>query len=449
MATSDNTDYQIFDMPYKEAYTAKIEFETQINEKQKGREQRYPKWTYPKRTFTLKFDKNFSDREKLEDFFINVMATGGKFWWTWEADKGGNDRQYLCSFDSDSFKENIQYFGYTDCELSFICIDDSPIEAVSAFNFYHKSECEHSIDFYRIIDKVFTATNTQKIYWDSPKKKWTLQFEKDPETRKLIENFFIAKRGRFRSFNWVWLKSRGGDGNTYHVRFDTDSLQLDVDYMGYATFQIQLVEVFPNTNPLLEVEKDEIIPRKLLQIDLAGGGIHILDNETLAALEYDGVEYIGAPLSHGDITKDDNSSVSKLNISLSNVGLGISGIIGARGDVVTNAPAVLTLVFLDVNTNELIPGVQQILYAGKCNNLALDYENASMDIETPLGGYEKQCPVMKYRATCQVRRFKDCRCGYTGTATSCDRTFDRCKELGNQANFRGFPTMYEELVIKV
>ena len=40
MATSDNTDYQIFDMPYKEAYTAKIEFETQINEKQKGREQR-------------------------------------------------------------------------------------------------------------------------------------------------------------------------------------------------------------------------------------------------------------------------------------------------------------------------------------------------------------------------------------------------------------------------
>ena len=59
MATTETTDYLIFDMPYKEAYTTKIEFETQINEKQKGREQRYPKWTYPKRTFTLKFDKNF------------------------------------------------------------------------------------------------------------------------------------------------------------------------------------------------------------------------------------------------------------------------------------------------------------------------------------------------------------------------------------------------------
>ena len=169
----------------------------------------------------------------------------------------------------------------------------------------------------------------------------------------------------------------------------------------------------------------------------------------LSYLVYNGNEYLGAPLTHGEITKDDNSSVSKLNISLSNVALSISAIVGTRGDVITNSPAVLTLVFLDVNTNTLIANSAQILYAGKCNNLTLDYENASMDIETPLGGYEKQCPVMKYRASCQVRRFKDCRCGYTGEETSCDRTFDRCKELGNEANFRGFPTMYEESVVKV
>ena len=447
MADTINTDYLIFDIPYKEAYTAKIEFDTQINEKQKGYEQRYPKWTYPKRTFTLKFDKNQEDREKLEDFYINVMMTGGKL--DWEENKGGNGKRYLCSFESDSFKQNIKDFGYTDCELSFICIDDSRMEDIELFNFYHKADCESSIDFYRIMDKVFTATNTQKIYWNTPKKKWTLQFEKDPQTRKLIENFFIAKRGRFRSFNWTWLKSRGGDGNTYHVRFDTDCLQLDIDYLGYSTFQLQLVEVFPNTNPLLEVEKDEIIPRKLLELNLSGGGVYILDNETLNTLIYGGKEFIGAPLSHDEIKKDDNSSVSKLNISLSNVGLGISSIIGTRGDVITNANAILTLVFLDVNTNQIIPNIQQVLYAGKCNNLNLDYETASIDIETPLGGYEKQCPVMKYRATCQVRRFKDCRCNYKGNATTCDRTYTRCKELGNQENFRGFPTMYQELVIKV
>lgn len=199
----------------------------------------------------------------------------------------------------------------------------------------------------------------------------------------------------------------------------------------------------------MEVEKDEIIPRRLLKIELEGGSIFILDNETLEVLRYNGEEYLGAPLSFDEIKRDDNSSVSKLEINLSNVGLAISGIIGQRGDVITNAPAVLTLVFLDVNTNILQPDLKQILYAGRCNNLKLDYEDATMDIETSLGGYEIQAPIMKYRTTCQVRRFKDCRCGYTGEETSCDRTFDRCKELGNQENFRGFPQMYNELVIKV
>jgi len=438
-----------FNFEYKEAYTSVIEFSTQINEKHKGKEQRYPNWTYPKRTFTLKFDKNFSDRQALENFFINVMQNGGKFYWTWETSKGGNGKTYTCFFESETFKQNIKNLGYTECELALCTIDDSATTSVGAFDFYHTAECEHSIDFYRIIDNVFTAQNNMKTWWDSPKKSWTLTFDKDPETRKQLENYFIAKRGRFRAFEWTWETSRGGDGQTYTVRFDSDSLQLDIDKFGYATLQIQLKEVFSSENIYVEAEKDEIIPRKLLKIDFTGGGIKILDNETLQVLTYNNDDYLGAPLTHGEIVKDDNSSVSKLNINLSNVALSISGIIGARGDVITNAPAVLMLVFLNVNTNQIIANSQKILYSGKCNNLILNYENASVDIETPLGGYEKICPVAKYRASCQVRRFKDSRCGYSGNETSCDRTFARCKELGNEENFRGFPTMYKELVIKV
>ena len=438
-----------FNFEYQEAYTSSITFDTQINEKQKGKEQRYPKWTYPKRVFTLKFDKNFENRQELENFFIKVMQSGGKFYWVWEKDKGGNGKRYTCFFENESFKQNIKNLGYTECEVSIVCIDNSAVEAVGNFDFYHDAECEHSLEYYRVMDSVFTAANNIKVWWDSPKKSWTLKMDKDPEACKKLEDFFIAKRGRFRSFDWTWEKSKGGDGKTYHVRFDSDTLQMDMDKFGYATLQIQLKEVFPTANPLLEVEKDEIIPRKLLKLDLQGGAIRIIDNETLEILEYNGENYIGAPLSHGEITHDNNSSVSKLNITLSNVALAISSIIGNRGDVITNAEAIFTLVFINVNTNAIITNLSQILYAGKCNNLTLNYEDATVDIETPLGGYEKQCPVMKYRATCQVRRFKDCRCGYIGAETSCDRTYTRCKELGNESNFRGFPTMYKELVIKV
>nr|DAF65589.1 MAG TPA: minor tail protein [Caudoviricetes sp.] len=438
-----------FNIDYQRAYTSTIEFQTQINEKQQGREQRYPKWTYPKRTFTLKFDKNFAGRQELENFFIEVMGQAGKFYWVWDEARGGNGKTYTCNFDSDSFKQNIKDLGYTECELKLVAIDETLPAQNAKLDFWHKAECENSIEFYTVIDKVFTFQNNRKAWWSKPKKSWTLTFDKSSETRKKIENFFIQKRGKFRSFQWTWDKERGGDGQTYTVRFDDDTLQSDIQELGYGNIQIKLKEVFASTNPLSEVEKDEIIPRKLLKIELEGGNILVLDNETLDTLIYNGDTYIGAPLSHGEITKDDNSAVNKVSIELSNVALQISGIIGNRGDVINNAPATLTLVFLDLNKNTIISGYTQILYAGKCNNLELNYETAKMDIETSLGGYEIQAPIMKYRTSCQVRRFKDCRCGYKGTDfTTCDRTWANCQERNNTANFRGFPSIPAETIIK-
>lgn len=443
------TTYPTFNIPYKDAYTSEIEFKTQINEMQKGQEQRYPVWTYPKRTFTLKFDKSFEGRQELENFYINVMSNyGGRFYFEWEESKGGNGETYLCWIDSDSFEQNIKDYGFTDAQLKLVCIDDTEIEEVESLNFYHKAEANYNIAFNTIRDKILTSTYKLRNLWQAPRRSWTITFQKNDETRKQIEAFFIAKRGKFRVFQWKWDKKYGGDDQTYNVRFDDDTLQMDIEEYGFSEFQIKLKEVIP-TNPLSEYDKDEIIPRKLLKIELEGGDINILDNETLDALLYDGVEYVGAPLEHGNITKDDNSAVNKLEIKLSNIGLGISSIIGNRGDVISNAPATLTMVLLNVNTNEIISGAVAVIFAGRCNNLTLDNEYAKMDIETPIGGFEYNCPVIKYRTSCQVRRFKDVRCGYNGLETSCDRTLTRCKALGNQANFRGFPSIPAETVIKV
>lgn len=439
----------VFNISYQRAYTSTIEFQTQINEKQKGREQRYPKWTYPKRTFTLKFDKNFTGRQELENFFIEVMGQAGKFLWTWEESKGGNGKTYTCTFDSDSFKQNIKDLGYTECELKLVAIDDVLPEQISKLDFYHQAECESSLDFYTVIDRVFTFQNNRKSWWDKPKKSWTLTFDKTPEARKQIEDFFIQKRGKFRAFEWTWEKERGGDGKTYAVRFDDDILQSDIEELGYGQIQVKLKEVFGTPNPLNEVEKDEVIPRKLLKIEVEGGNIMVLDNETLDTFIYNGDTYIGAPLSHGELVKDDNSAVNKLGIELSNVALQISGIIANRGDVLNNAPAILTLVFLDLKSENILKGYTEVLYSGKCNNIELNYETARMDIETALGGYEIQAPVMKYRTSCQIRRFKDCRCQYNGNLTTCDRTWASCEERQNTANFRGFPSIPAETVIKV
>jgi phage-related protein len=39
---------------------------------------------------------------------------------------------------------------------------------------------------------------------------------------------------------------------------------------------------------------------------------------------------------------------------------------------------------------------------------------------------------------CRYRTFKGLECGYSGTETSCNRTYTRCKALGNQQRFGGF-----------
>ena len=88
----------VFSIPYDNSYTSSIEFKTQINEKMKRKEQRYPVWTYPKRTFALKFDKNFRGRKELEDFFISVMGQTGKFRFIWDEEKGGNGKIFTVRF---------------------------------------------------------------------------------------------------------------------------------------------------------------------------------------------------------------------------------------------------------------------------------------------------------------------------------------------------------------
>lgn len=439
-----------FNITYQDVYTSEIEFKTEVIERQQGEEQRYPVWTYPKRTFTLKFDKSPDGRQAIEDFFVDVMTNyGGQFLYTWDVAKGGNGQTYKCWFDIDTLEMSMKDLGFCETSLKFITIDDTPMTPVSSLDFYHKAEANYSVAFNVIKDKLLNASYKLRQLWQKPRRSWTLTFQKDPETRKKIEQFFIAKRGKFRYFQWVWKEEYGGDGKTYNVRFDEDKLYMDVDYYGYSEFQIKLKEVIPNPSPIVEYEKDELIPRKLLNIELSGGGIHVLDNETLQILSFEGVDYIGAPLEHGEITKDDNSSVAKLEITVSNIGLGISGIIGNRGNVIGNAPATLTMVLLNVNNNAILQGTKQVLWYGLCNNLQITNESAKMDIETPLGGYTYNTPCMKYKATCNVRKFKDCRCGYTGDETTCDRTYTRCKELGNNKRFQGFISLPAETVIKV
>ena len=160
--------YPIFDFDFQNCYSASVEFKTQINEKQLGNEQRYPVWTYPKRTFTLKFDKNFSQRKKLEDFYIQVVGSTGYFYFVWDENKGGNGKKYLCSFDDDSLQQNVFDFGFSEFQLNLITVDDYPVETSDSFDFWHSAELDFSIKYKTISDETFSAKFEKKILLEFP-----------------------------------------------------------------------------------------------------------------------------------------------------------------------------------------------------------------------------------------------------------------------------------------
>lgn len=52
--------------------------------------------------------------------------------------------------------------------------------------------------------------------------------------------------------------------------------------------------------------------------------------------------------------------------------------------------------------------------------------------------WKKKIPRRMASPACQVKKFKDSICAYAGAETWCDRSWDRCLALSNQANHRGF-----------
>lgn len=115
----------IYGIKALQVYSYEISYNTLVDEKFTGNEQRRPKWSLPRRKWTLEFQKNHSDGVKFEDFFKEVMGRykTWKFKWssTYEGmNMGGNELWYNVRFDSDSLKVNIDYLGYRHFTIDVI-----------------------------------------------------------------------------------------------------------------------------------------------------------------------------------------------------------------------------------------------------------------------------------------------------------------------------------------
>lgn len=107
----------------------------------------------------------------------------------------------------------------------------------------------YTLSYNTLVDEKWTGNEQRRQQWTYPRRKWTLEFRKTPDGGRKLENFFKEVKGQFKAFKFKWSKTyadgtdMGGDDQWYYVRFASDDLQFNVDYMGYRVTTIDLIEV--------------------------------------------------------------------------------------------------------------------------------------------------------------------------------------------------------------
>ena len=107
----------------------------------------------------------------------------------------------------------------------------------------------YTLSYNTLVDEKWTGNEQRRQQWTYPRRKWTLEFRKTPDGGRKLENFFKEVKGQFKAFKFRWASTyadgtdMGGDDQWYYVRFASDDLQFNVDYMGYRVATIDLIEI--------------------------------------------------------------------------------------------------------------------------------------------------------------------------------------------------------------
>lgn len=88
---------------------------------------------------------------------------------------------------------------------------------------------------------------------------------------------------------------------------------------------------------------------------------------------------------------------------------------------------------------QLIDDVAIRLFYGRNTALKADSE-FEITVSANLDFHMQRAARTVQSTSCRFR-FKDANCGYTGPATVCNYTAERCKQLGNFQRFGGFPDL--------
>lgn len=144
-------------------------------------------------------------------------------------------------------------------------------------------------------------------------------------------------------------------------------------------------------------------------------------------------------------TMNGQATEERVTLTLSDIDANIASYVAVYGNKIHNRRCVIQEIdinFLE-NPNDIVT-----VFDGVMDKLRFKIGTYQVDIVRQLGTYAQETPYMTYSPMCQWKKFKDEKCGYTGSGTQCDRTLTQCQAYGNVLNFGGHPSIPDEMTIR-
>lgn len=154
-------------------------------------------------------------------------------------------------------------------------------------------------------------------------------------------------------------------------------------------------------------------------------------------ITYKGIIYIQFPISHQGIGENTTGRIDSMNINLSNVSRLIQSYFEAY-DFGGKKVEILT-----VFKNLLNDDDAYTIDAYYIDSYTANAFDASFTLTSKYDILSLMIPKRKYERNFCGSLFKgpEGECGYVGAETECDRSLQRCRELGNQSRWGGFASI--------
>lgn len=192
-----------------------------------------------------------------------------------------------------------------------------------------------------------------------------------------------------------------------------------------------------NINSAFRTEKNSATnkPIFLYRIYDYDGANDLLFAEYDANITFNGEVYLAFPITHEFVEETANQEIAQIKVRASNISRYIQAYLeqydlrGKRVDIIL------------VWANQLNNPDVKIVDTYYIDSYAANEMDVEFTLTSKFDVLEVPLPSGKYlRSHCRWV-FKSPQCGYSGSETSCNRTFQRCQDLNNVARFGGFPSI--------